>query len=194
MYLGIESYAATAHSGGSQMRSKLVLTGGVVAAALLAAACGSPSSGAANPYGSPAGSPSVAPAASPSANPTPVASSGTTIGVGSTRLGQVIVGGNGRTVYLFVADSGTKSSCNSAACVQAWPPVLTTGVPQAAAGVNASLLGTTTRQDGTTEVTFAGHPLYYFISDKQAGDVSGQGINAFGGPWYVVSPSGTQIG
>ena len=176
------------------MRSNLVLTCGAVATALLAVACGSPSSGAANPYGSPAGSPSGAPAVSPSANPTPDVASGTSIGVGSTRLGQVLVDGKGRTVYLFVADSGTKSSCNSAACVQAWPPVLTTGVPQAGAGVTTSLLGTTARQDGTTEVTYAGHPLYYFISDKKAGDVAGQGINAFGGPWYVVSPSGTQIG
>ena len=60
--------------------------------------------------------------------------------------------------------------------------------------MNASLLGTTTRKDGTTEVTYAGHPLYYFIADKQPGQVTGQGIDAFGGPWYVVSPSGAQIG
>jgi predicted lipoprotein with Yx(FWY)xxD motif len=59
--------------------------------------------------------------------------------------------------------------------------------------VTASLLNTTTRRDGTTEVTYAGHPLYYFISDKKAGDVTGQGINAFGARWYVVSPSGMQI-
>lgn len=177
------------------MHSRLVFTGGLVAAALLAAACGSSATGASNPYGAPAASPSVAPViASPSANPTPVAVTGTTIAVGSTRLGQVLVDGAGRTVYLFVADSGTSSTCNSAACVQYWPPVLTTGNPQAGSGLNASLLGTTNRQDGTTEVTYAGHPLYYFVSDKKAGDVGGQGVNAFGGPWYVVSPSGMQIG
>jgi predicted lipoprotein with Yx(FWY)xxD motif len=170
------------------MRSKLFFMGGLVAAALVAAACGSTSTAASNPYGAPAAPPSQAPAAAPSA------AAGTTIGVGSTRLGSVLVDGTGRTLYLFVADSGTQSSCNSAACVQYWPPVLTTGAPQAGTGANASLLGTTTRQDGKTEVTYAGHPLYYFISDKKAGDVSGQGINAFGGPWYVVSPSGTQIG
>jgi len=59
--------------------------------------------------------------------------------------------------------------------------------------VNAALLGSTTRRDGKTEVTYAGHPLYYFISDKKPGDVTGQGINAFGAPWYVVSASGTKI-
>jgi predicted lipoprotein with Yx(FWY)xxD motif len=175
------------------MHSRLVFVGGAIAAALVAAACGSSSTAANNPYGSPQGSPSVAPIATPSAIPTPVVPSGTTIAVGTTSLGQILVDGKGRTLYLFVADSGTKSACNSSACVQYWPPVLTTGAPQAGPGVNASLLGTTTRQDGTTEVTYAGHPLYYFISDKKAGDVTGQGVNGFGGPWYVVSPSGMLI-
>ena len=72
--------------------------------------------------------------------------------------------------------------------------MLTNGAPQAGSGVSASLLGTTSRKDGTTEVTYAGHPLYYFIADTQPGQVSGQGIDAFGAPWYVVSPSGMQIG
>jgi predicted lipoprotein with Yx(FWY)xxD motif len=182
------------------MSSKLVFSGGLAAAALFAAACGS-AIGAA--YGAPAPSPSTAPVVAPSSSPapiyptpvspTPAVATGTKIGVGSTRLGQILVDGKGRTLYLFVADSGTRSACNSSACVQYWPPVLTKGAPQAGAGVKASLLGTTKRQDGTTEVTYAGHPLYYFISDTKAGDVTGQGINGFGGPWYVVSPSGMQI-
>jgi predicted lipoprotein with Yx(FWY)xxD motif len=106
----------------------------------------------------------------------------------------VLVSASGRTVYLFLADRGMDSSCNSASCVLYWPPVLTKGAPQAGAGVNRSLLGTTHRMDGTTEVTYAGHPLYYFISDKKRGDVTGQGINGFGAPWYVVAPSGMRIG
>lgn len=186
------------------MRSKLVFSGGLAAAALFAAACGTAATGG---YGQPAASPSVAPVVYPSASPTPLypspigsptamptpAATGTKIDVGTTRLGRVLVDAKGRTLYLFAADSGTKSTCNSAACVQYWPPVLTTGTPQAGAGVKGSLLGTTKRQDGTTEVTYAGHPLYYFISDNKAGDVSGQGINGFGGAWYVVSPSGMRI-
>jgi len=179
------------------MHSRLVLAGGFVAAAIFAAACGSTSAGT-NPYGRPAASPAVSPTAAPvvapSANPTPSAATGTVIGVGATRLGQVLVDGKGRTLYLFAADSGTQSTCNTSACVQYWPPVLTTGAPQAGTGANASLLGTTTRHDGTSEVTYAGHPLYYFISDKKAGDVTGQAIDAFGAPWYVVSPSGQRIG
>ena len=174
------------------MHSKLVLVGGLAAAAIFAAACGGTSAGG-GLYGSPASTPSSAPAAPPVTQPSPSVGTGTTIGVGSTRLGEVLVDGSGRTLYLFVADKGTQSACNSSACVQYWPPVLTTGAPQAGAGINGTLLGTTARQDGTTEITYAGHPLYYFISDKKAGDVSGQGVNAFGGPWYVVSPSGMQI-
>jgi len=175
------------------MQSKLFFTGGLVAAALFAAACGSTSTSATNPYGAPAASPSQAPVAAPSASPVAPVATGTTIGIGTTRLGSILVDGTGRTVYLFAKDSGTSSSCNTSACIQYWPPVLTTGAPQAGSGLNASLLGTTTRQDGKTQITYAGHPLYYFISDTKAGDVSGQGINAFGAPWYVVAPSGMQI-
>jgi predicted lipoprotein with Yx(FWY)xxD motif len=60
--------------------------------------------------------------------------------------------------------------------------------------VTGSLLGTTARADGTTQVTYAGHPLYRFLNDKAAGDTTGQAVNAFGAPWYVVAPSGMQIG
>ena len=174
------------------MFSKLVVPGGLMAAALAIAACGSSS---ADPY---AAATSPTPAAAPVyATPSAVASpqaTGITVKVGSSKLGEILVGPTGRTIYLFLADSGTSSRCNSASCVQNWPPVLSTGAPQAGSGVSASLLGTTTREDGTTEVTYAGHPLYYFIADKQPGQVSGQGIDAFGAPWYVVSPSGMQIG
>jgi len=178
------------------MRSKFVLTGALVAAAFIAAAC-SAGTTASNPYGgasaAPSAAPSVAPVVAPSPSTAPV-TSGTAIAVGSTRVGQVLVDSNGLTVYLFEADKGTTSACNSASCVQYWPPVLTKDAPQAGAGVNASLLGTATRADGTTQVTYAGHPLYLFISDKKVGDATGQGVNAFGAPWYVVSPSGAMIG
>jgi predicted lipoprotein with Yx(FWY)xxD motif len=130
----------------------------------------------------------------PSPSTAPPAAEGTAINVGSTRSGQVLVDSNGLTVYLFLADNSTTSNCNSASCVQYWPPVLTSGAPQAGAGLNASLLGTIKRSDGTTQVTYAGHPLYRFVSDKAASDETGQGVNAFGAPWYVVSPSGAQIG
>jgi predicted lipoprotein with Yx(FWY)xxD motif len=177
------------------MHSRLFLTGGLVAVAFIAAAC-SPTTGSTNPYGAPppSAAPSAAPVAVPSPPPAAPAATGTAINIGSTKLGQVLVDSNGLTVYLFLADKGTASSCNSASCVQYWPPVLTTGAPQAGSGVTASLLSTTVRADGTTQVTYAGHPLYRFVNDKAAGEATGQGVNAFGAPWYVVSPSGAQIG
>jgi predicted lipoprotein with Yx(FWY)xxD motif len=174
------------------MHSKLVLTGSLVAAAFIAAACSTTTS-ANNPYGAPSAAPSTAPVVAPNPSPAAPAASGTSIAVASTKLGQVLVDSKGLTVYLFLADKGTTSNCNSASCVQYWPPVLTNGAPQAGTGVDATLLGTTARTDGTTQVTYAGHPLYLFLSDMKAGDVTGQGVNAFGAPWYVVSPSGMQI-
>lgn len=173
------------------MVSKHVFVGGLAAVAFIAAACGSSTTTATAPSAttSPVAS---SPSASPSAAPTVPVATGTTLRVAGTRLGKVIVNSSGRTVYLFAADKGTTSVCYGS-CAQYWPPVLTTGAPQAGSGVNAALLGTTRRTDGTTQVTYAGHPLYYFVTDKKAGDVTGQGINGFGGPWYVVSPSGMQI-
>ena len=110
----------------------------------------------------------------------------------NAKLGQILVDGAGKTIYLFVADTGSSSTCYTT-CAQIWPPVLTSGPPQAGTGATASLLGTTTRNDGKTEVTYAGHPLYYFVQDKAMGDTTGQGVNGFGGLWWVVSPSGAAV-
>jgi len=160
------------------MHSRLLATAFVVAA-LLMAACGSSAQSTAN------GSPSVPASSSPAG--------ATTIAVASNpKLGQILVDGAGKTLYLFVADSGSSSTCYTG-CAQLWPPVLTSGPPQAGTGATASLLGTTTRTDGKTEVTYAGHPLYYFVSDKQAGDATGQGVDSFGALWWVVSASGAAV-
>ncbi|MGH7760241.1 MAG: COG4315 family predicted lipoprotein, partial [Candidatus Dormibacteraceae bacterium] len=130
-------------------------------------------------------SPSASPAASPAAT-------GATIAVANSKLGQILVDAKGITLYLFVADTGATSTCYTS-CAAIWPPVRTTGAPQAGVGADASLLGTTTRTDGNVEVTYAGHPLYYFVKDKAAGDTTGQGVNGFGGLWWVLSPSGAAI-
>jgi len=108
------------------------------------------------------------------------------------KLGQILIDGAGMTVYLFVADTGSVSTCYTS-CAQIWPPVATSGAPQAGTGATASLLGTSKRTDGKTQVTYAGHPLYYFVNDKKAGDTTGQGVNGFGGLWWVLSPSGAAI-
>jgi predicted lipoprotein with Yx(FWY)xxD motif len=106
----------------------------------------------------------------------------------SSPLGQILVDGSGRTLYLYKPDTGMTSTCTGS-CASIWPPDATTGKPQGT-GVSASMLGTTTRSDKSSQVTFDGHPLYYFSGDSKAGDVKGQGYQ---GIWFVVSPSGTAI-
>jgi len=107
-------------------------------------------------------------------------------------LGKVIANAQGRTLYLFRGDSGTKSACYGQ-CAKYWPPLLTTGKPVAAAGAMASLLGTATRKDGTVQVTYKGHPLYTFVEDKKSGQTVGEGSNGFGAHWYALAPSGSTI-
>jgi predicted lipoprotein with Yx(FWY)xxD motif len=115
-----------------------------------------------------------------------------TVGVASSSLGKILVDSQGRTIYLFRQDTGTKSTC-SGACATDWPPVRVSGKPTAGSGVNASMLGTTPRSDGKPQVTYNGHPLYLFEGDSSPGDTNGQAITAFGAAWYVLSPAGNAI-
>jgi predicted lipoprotein with Yx(FWY)xxD motif len=122
----------------------------------------------------------------------PTGGSSATVSVANTGLGNILVDSQGRTVYLFEKDSGTTSTC-SGGCATAWPPLRASGKPTAGSGAKASSLGTTPRSDGKPQVTYNGHPLYGYQGDSKAGDTNGQGINAFGAPWYVLSPSGNAI-
>lgn len=108
------------------------------------------------------------------------------------KLGTYLVDGKGRTLYLFEKDKTKKSTCYGD-CATAWPPLLTTGKPRVAGKARAGLLGTSKRTDGTTMVTYKGHPLYFFVQDKRAGQTKGQGVDGFGAEWYVVAPSGKKI-
>jgi predicted lipoprotein with Yx(FWY)xxD motif len=160
-----------------------------VAAALVLAACGGSSSSSSSGSSS---TPSYG-AAKPSTSNTSNSSAATSlVGTKTSSLGTFLVDGNGRTLYLWDADHGSKSAC-SGACAQAWPPVTATGTPKASGAVKASLLGTTKRADGSSEVTYAGHPLYTFAGDTQAGQTSGEGSNGFGAPWWVVTPAGKAL-
>jgi predicted lipoprotein with Yx(FWY)xxD motif len=123
----------------------------------------------------------------------PKTSTGTsaTVGVANSSLGSILVNSAGRTLYLFKADSATKSAC-SGACATAWPPLLTTSKATAGSGLTTSKLGTITRSDGKQQVTYNGHPLYMFIQDQKPGQTTGQGVTAFGAPWFALTPSGNQ--
>jgi predicted lipoprotein with Yx(FWY)xxD motif len=130
----------------------------------------------------------------PAATSTPAASSGsaTTVKLAKGDQGSFLVDSSGRALYLWEADKSDKSTC-SGACASAWPPLTTSGKPAAGSGVKAALLGTTKRDDGSLEVTYKGHPLYYFAGDQSAGQTNGQGSDGFGAKWYLVKSSGSAI-
>ena len=109
--------------------------------------------------------------------------------VRSTTVGKVLVDARGRTLYLRTLDSPRKSTCYGA-CAAAWPPFITAAKPRAASGAKQALLGSAKRKDGTLQVTYAGHPLYFYAQDTRAGQISGQ---ATGGIWWVLSASGQKL-
>jgi predicted lipoprotein with Yx(FWY)xxD motif len=163
-------------------------------AGLAVAGCGSSGgSGSAKTEASGYPSTSTSAASSAAASGAGGSAAGTAVATEHTSLGTILAAGPKRlTVYLFAADTGSTSTC-SEACAQAWPPVTTTGAPKAEGGAVAADLGTTTRSDGTKQVTYRGHPLYYYVSDSQAGETTGQGVNSFGAPWWVLTPAGSEV-
>ena len=116
----------------------------------------------------------------------------TTVETRSGALGTYLTDGSGRTLYLFVADHVGQSAC-SGACASAWPPLTSNGAPSASGAAKAGMLATISRSDGSKQVSYGGHPLYYFAGDTGAGQTSGQGVNGFGAKWWVVSPAGAAI-
>jgi len=155
-------------------------------AALLAAACssgGGSSSSAATPASS-------SPAAASSGNA--AAASSLIISTASSSAGPVLINGSGRAVYVWAKDAKDMSACTGA-CASAWPPVQPTGTVTAALSAASSDLGTITRSDGTKQVTYDGHPLYYFAGDSGSGQANGQGSDAFGAKWWLVTPAGADV-
>jgi predicted lipoprotein with Yx(FWY)xxD motif len=146
----------------------------VAAAALAAAGCGGGGGSSSNE------------------SPSKPAASSSTVSVKSTSLGRILVDGSGRTLYLFGKDTGPKSTC-SGACSANWPPFTTRSKPQAGSGASSSAIKTTPRSDGKLQVIYNGHPLYYFSGDQSAGQMNGEGVNAFGAKWFVLSPAGDKV-
>jgi predicted lipoprotein with Yx(FWY)xxD motif len=165
--------------------------------ALVAAGCGSSksssSTSAASAYPSESEKSTSTPATTTPAT-TPATGGGVTVTVKhASKLGTILaVGGKKMTVYMFEGDKGAASSCTGA-CASVWPPVTTSGGPTASGAANSADLGTITRSDGTTQVTYKGHPLYFFAKDKDAGDAYGQGVHGFGADWYVIASTGSKV-
>ncbi len=160
-----------------------------VAGALALAACGGSSPSSSSGSGS---TPSHGPAKPGASTASDSPGAASLVGTKTSSLGTFLVDGNGRALYLWAADDGSKSTC-SGACAQAWPPLTATTTPTATGAVKASLLGTIKRADGSREVTYAGHPLYTYVGDTRAGQTTGQGSNGFGAPWWVVTPAGKAL-
>ncbi|SDM82126.1 COG4315 family predicted lipoprotein [Actinacidiphila guanduensis] len=156
-----------------------------VALAAFAAACGG---GGTSASSSPSAS-AAAGAAPATGTPHPAGAASVEVTTTNRSPGPFLTSGSGRTLYLFTADSSGKSACYGA-CATTWPPLTSTDMPKAGSGVAAGKLATITRDDGTKQVTYNGHPLYYYSGDTSTGDVNGQG---FGGKWYVLSPTGAGI-
>jgi predicted lipoprotein with Yx(FWY)xxD motif len=110
------------------------------------------------------------------------------LSVRSTEYGKTLFGPSGKVVYVFGADRGSTSRCYGV-CATAWPPLLTTAAPLAGPGVEAKLLGTTKRKNGTLQATYNGHPLYYYEADK-VGKIMCQHANVHGGLWLIIKPNG----
>jgi predicted lipoprotein with Yx(FWY)xxD motif len=162
--------------------------------ALAATACssGSSSSSPAAPAASSATAQASSPYATASASSSGSAAAMIKLSSVSSIPGKFLVDAQGRTMYLFEADKSGTSTC-SGACAAAWPPVTVSGSPQAGSGVDQALLGTVKRDDGTMQLTYNKHPLYYFAADTAAGQDHGQGSKEFGAGWYVVNAQGSKI-
>ncbi len=174
------------------MRHPLALGVAATAAVVLLAGCRSSSS--TSSTSSAASAPSTA--AQSTAAPTTTAASaasGELMVTKHGKLGTILAAGPKKmTVYLWEGDKGAASSCTGA-CAKAWPPVTTNGAPTAAGSAVTADLGTITRSDGTKQVTYKAHPLYFFEKDGDAGDAYGQGSKAFGADWYVLKPTGIKV-
>jgi predicted lipoprotein with Yx(FWY)xxD motif len=119
----------------------------------------------------------------------PATGGGTAVNVGqNAALGSFLVDLKGMTLYLYTKDTPNTSNCYGS-CASYWPPLLTTGTPVAGAGITSTLLGTTKRNDGSTQVTYNGWPLYYYVSDKASGDTTGENVQ---GVWFVITPAGAK--
>jgi len=169
-------------------RMLLALPVAAAAAVVVLAACGTSGSSSGGSSGGPYSS---AASSTPAAAAPAAAAAALTLR--HTSLGAILTNGQGFTLYAFEADKGTQSAC-SGACAAAWPPATTSAAHFTVAGGAAkSPVGETTRADGQRQLTYAGHPLYRFSGDGTPGSTSGQGSEAFGAPWDVLTATGTEV-
>jgi predicted lipoprotein with Yx(FWY)xxD motif len=154
------------------------IAGALVGLVVITAACGSSSS-----------SGSSTPSTS---TPTTTASAATISTAKVAGLGTILVNKQGRTLYMFVPDKKHRVTCVGS-CAALWPPLMATGTPTAGGAAKSSLIGTDPDPSGGRVATYAGWPLYTYLPDTKSGEASGQALDANGGYWYVLSPSGMVV-
>jgi predicted lipoprotein with Yx(FWY)xxD motif len=175
------------------MRKSALFAFGPAAAAVLIAGCGGYGGGGSGGGGGYAGGGGHGGGGGyPKAAPSTAAAAGATVALAASKFGNILVDSRGRTLYDFVADKTTTSTCYGA-CASLWPPLTASAALKPGPNVSASLLGTTKRTDGTTEVTYNGHPLYYYAGDTRPGQTTGQDVNQFGALWYVLTRTGKEV-
>lgn len=188
VFLGM---AALLVAGCASKKSSSSATPSSAAAAATSTAASAPAATSAGPAPAPSSAAGAAPAAAGATSAGPVSAAvAASVDVKMGPLGKHLTDAAGKTLYIYTPDTSSASSCYGT-CIANWPAFVTDGAPQAGAGATASMLGTSPRTDGTTQVTYNGHPLYLFNGDKSAGDTSGQGKL---GSWFMVSAAGAKIG
>ena len=165
-----------------------------IVAVLVAAGCGGSSTSGASSSPSAASSPAgYGYGAQPAAPNTGASATGAAkVGAGKSMIGQVVVNGTTRTLYVFNKDHNGMSTCYGP-CANYWPPLLSKGKPVALAGTNPGLVGTTRRTDGAEQVTYGGRPVYEYVGDTKPGQTTGEGLTDFGAAWLAISPTGEPI-
>jgi predicted lipoprotein with Yx(FWY)xxD motif len=128
----------------------------------------------------------------PNASAVSTSPASTVVETRDTGLGQILVDTQGRTLYLFAKDTGPTSTCEGS-CASYWPPVPVSGLPHAAGGAAAASIGVITGSGGSQQLSYAGHPLYYFVGHSKAGQTRGQALDQFGAKWFVLNSAGAAV-
>ena len=165
------------------------IVGPVLASLIVVAGCGSADRPASKDADSAVQTPSESPSPSPSlATPSEEGQRGRVIKTAGSEYGQMLFDRSGQAIYLFDKEKTSTPACYDS-CAEAWPPVLTKGLPQASGNARPGLLGITRRKDGSKQVTYAGHPLYFY-AHEEPNQVLCHNVSEFGGLWLVVTPNG----
>ena len=176
------------------MRRAVGIAVALASLAVAPAACGGDGGGTSDDSASaPAKSPRRAQSETRTRRGTQKKRRGKTVKVMNSRFGRILVDGRGHTLYLFTRDRGRNRSRCYGGCADAWPPLYTRGKPRAGDWCEAGRLGTTRRRNGRVQVTYNGHPLYYYVDEDEPGEILCQNVEEFGGLWLVVSPAGSAI-